>query len=113
MKALKVLLEKHLASAAESYQNNQLPEDGWLENQAEQLIKEIYLLKLEGSPSFAEKLLEVYGYAPEDLNCANAETAISELLDSLHDSNLVSLLDSFVVRCTVEDLIKLKKLTNK
>lgn len=61
---------------------------------------------------FKEKLLGVFGYTSEDLNCANAETAISEMFDNDHDSNPTTLLMMFIENCTTEKFSKLKKQLN-
>lgn len=57
---------------------------------------------------FKEKLLAVFGYTPDELNCANAETAISEMFDNDHASNPTTLLELFVTNCSTEEFAELK-----
>lgn len=58
------------------------------------------------------KLLEVFGYTPKDLKCANAFTALGEIFDKDAGENVVSFLELFVSSLEVEQLIELKKLVS-
>lgn len=59
-----------------------------------------------------ESLLEVFGYTAEDLNCADARTALGEVFDSDANENIVSFLELFVSSITSNQLEKLKKIVS-
>jgi hypothetical protein len=58
------------------------------------------------------KILEIFGYAPEDLNCANADTAMYELFEEDFYSDPMYIIELFISNCTEEDFAKLKSMIN-
>lgn len=55
------------------------------------------------------QMLAVFGYTPEDLNCANADTAISELFQIDMGGNPTTLVEMFINNCSEERFSELKK----
>lgn len=56
------------------------------------------------------KILEVFGYAPEDLDCANADTAMDLIFEEDYSSNPMSILALFIADCSKEDFAELKEI---
>ncbi len=54
-------------------------------------------------------LLAIFGYKPEDINCANASTAFAVIFESDHFSEPLTLLDIFITNCDPERFAALKK----
>ena len=54
------------------------------------------------------KILQVFGYTPEDLNCANADTAMGEIFEQDSFTDLMSMLELFIVNCSKENFAELK-----
>lgn len=54
------------------------------------------------------KILQVFGYTPEDLNCANADTAMGEIFEKDSSTDPMSMLELFIVNCSKENFAELK-----
>jgi len=59
-----------------------------------------------------EKILNVFGYTKEELNCSNATTGISEVFENDNRSNEVEVLHSFIRYCTIKEFEELKIMLN-
>lgn len=55
------------------------------------------------------KLLKVFGYTPEDLNCADANTAFGEIFEVDLFIKPTEILKQFIFNCSIEDFANLKK----
>ena len=58
---------------------------------------------------FREKILEAFGYTTEELNCANVETALSEIFDNDFYKSEINFLETFITNCSTEKFEELKK----
>lgn len=60
-----------------------------------------------------EMLCEVLvGQLPEQLGCADANTAISEIFENDCNDNPLQLLELFIINCSEEDFLSLKDAIN-
>jgi hypothetical protein len=55
------------------------------------------------------KILQVFGYTPEDLNCADADTAMGEIFEQDSFTDPMSMLELFIVNCSNENFAKFKE----
>ena len=56
------------------------------------------------------RILKVFGYNPEDLNCANADTAMGEIVDQDSTTPYMDTIELFILNCSSEDFAELKEL---
>jgi hypothetical protein len=56
------------------------------------------------------KILQVFGYTPEDLNCANADTAMGEIFEQDSFTDPMSMFELFIVNCSNENFAELKEI---
>jgi hypothetical protein len=56
------------------------------------------------------KIVKVFGYTPEELNCANADTAMSEIYDNGCFDDAMSCIQLFITNCSVEEFKELKEI---
>ncbi len=56
------------------------------------------------------KILQVFGYTPECLNCANADTAMGEIFEQEYFTDPMSMLELFIVNCSKENFAELKEI---
>ena len=57
-----------------------------------------------------EKVLSIFGYTSEDLNCANARTALTEVYDDDSNGEPVNFIELFINNCSVEEFASIKKM---
>lgn len=53
-------------------------------------------------------LYALYQIKPEDINCADAQTAISEIFDTDFDGSPYILLEFFIRNCSTDAFVELK-----
>lgn len=54
------------------------------------------------------EILNVFGYTPEDLNCANADTAFGEIFESDAFTRPTDIIGQFISNCSTEMFEHLK-----
>lgn len=56
------------------------------------------------------KILKVFGYTPEDLNCSNSDTAIGEVFEQDSFTNPMNMIELFIINCSKESFEELKNI---
>ena len=54
------------------------------------------------------EILKVFDYTPESLNCCDAHTGISEIFENDMSEDPSTLLEMFIINCTIDEFERLK-----
>jgi hypothetical protein len=55
------------------------------------------------------KIIEVFGYKPEDLNCASADAAMDEIFETDHLQFPFNTLEMFITNCSENEFLSIKE----
>ena len=59
------------------------------------------------------RILGVFGYTPEDLNCASADTAMGEIFEQDNSTDPMSIIELFILNCSKENFAELKEVVTQ